>query len=129
MRIQHSDLNVLKQVVAEKFPQVFTTGISPAGALSDSTYITSSMPASIEAVWVHGTDPLAPTFYVMVNKNDGTVTPYALMSCVYGPNGANTTPGTVTYPAGMTATLDATFYGTTTAAMTALVALEGAVAP
>lgn len=129
MRIDHSDLNVLKQVVAEKFPVTYASGTSPAGALSDSPYMTSSTPAQMEAVWVHGTDPRAPTFYVMVNKNDGTGTPYALMSCVHGPNGANITPGTVTYPAGMTATVDATSYATTTAAMTALVALEGAVAP
>jgi len=60
--------------------------------------------AEIEMIWAHGTDKSALTYFLVVNKKDGTGTPYINASAVYAQYGSNTTPGVISNPGGMTVT-------------------------
>lgn len=88
---------------------------------------TYGVPAQIEAVWAHGTDKIALTYFLVVNKNDGTGTPYINASAVYTVL-QNTTPGTITYPGGMAVT-SGTAVAKSYTAMTACVTANGGADP
>jgi hypothetical protein len=127
MRIHRSDLTNIKQVISERFPTTVTTTAATQG--QNGPVSVSSQLAQLEALWAHGVDPIAPTFFVLVNKADGTGTPYSIATLTYATAGSNTVGGTITTPANMNVTVGGTSYATTTAAMTALVALNASSAP
>ncbi len=105
-KIGHKDLNNLRIAVE------FTYGHS----------------AEVTAIWAHGDDPLALTYFAVVDTQDGTGTPFVPVSAVYSPYGVNVVAGTDATPGGLVMTPGAAV-AHEYLAVTALVTDDNSIAP